>query len=87
MVAYGGAGGVPIAVPFSCLKVRSPKVKMFRVMIRRRPACPNRTMWVVPVAFSLILGKIFADQIKCRVCRDVGVHGHGIGGKQACVWR
>ena len=28
MVAYGGAGGVPIAVPFSCLKVISPKEKM-----------------------------------------------------------
>ena len=25
MVAYGGAGGVPIAVPFYCLNVMSPK--------------------------------------------------------------
>ena len=28
MVAYGGAGGVPMAVPFNCLNVMSPKEKM-----------------------------------------------------------
>ena len=28
MVAYGGAGGVPMAVPFNCLNVMSPNEKM-----------------------------------------------------------
>ena len=28
MAAYGGAGGVPIAVPFNCLNVMSPKENM-----------------------------------------------------------
>ena len=38
MVAYGGAGGVPIAVPFNCLNVMSPKENMLFSITRFRAA-------------------------------------------------
>ena len=38
MVAYGRAGGVPIAVPFNCLNVMSPKQNMLFSMTSFRAA-------------------------------------------------
>ena len=38
MVAYGGAGGVPIAVPFSCLNVMSLKENMLLSIMSFRAA-------------------------------------------------
>ena len=38
MVAYGGAGGVPIAVPFKCLNAMSPKKNMLLSIMSFRAA-------------------------------------------------
>ena len=64
MVAYGGAGGVPIAVPFNCLNVMSPKQNMLF----------NNTSFRAAISASFCLGHSSLTDL--RICLGMLVYIH-----------
>ena len=61
MVAYGGAGGVPIDVPFNCLNVMSPKQNMLF----------NITSFRAVISVSFCLGRFSVTDL--RICLAISM--------------